>query len=151
MGELNESCLERDVADGDIKILKMMFEKKTSTKESGGNEFISNIFGQAVWSVLYNDEYVTEKELEYLQVYIDNGISSDPKLVLLEEMPEEDKPYNLVNSQYVEKDENYYKLMKMIGRDEADSGVQSDKKAKKKFDKKSNKKSDDKSGEKSNK
>ena len=95
----------------DIEIITLLFENGADTSYKFRNkvDLYSNPFGMAVWGILYNDSVVTDDELEFIQVIIDNGITHDNKLVLREELRTYDD-----NPHYVKKDDNYYLLMEMI-------------------------------------
>lgn len=108
-------CTWRSITDGDVEILKMMFENNVSTELGHGTGYYTNAFGKAVWAVLYNDEYVTDAELAFIQLFVDNGLSSDPGLLLIEEAP----VYCSFGPDYhadVARDSNYNQLMDIIGK-----------------------------------
>lgn len=113
------SCVRRPITEDDLEIVEMMFEKNASTELEKDHQrrcgYCSNMFGEAVWAVLYNDESVTDTELEFLQVFMDHGLSSDSTLLLIEELP---VGYG-VSSDYhddVTRDSNYDRLMEIIGK-----------------------------------
>lgn len=110
------NIIGRELTSEDIEILTLMFENSVSMDYSSTHQGVySNLFGKAVWSILYNDEYVTDVEIKFIQVFVENGFSEDANLLLYEE-----KPSNIFfSSEYnadVVKDDNYYLLMKMIDR-----------------------------------
>lgn len=108
-------CIGRTITEDDIEIVEMMFENNALTSFKKKPSCYSNMFGEAVWAVLYNDETVTDTELAFLQVFIDHGISSDSTLLLIEEIP----VGYVVSSEYhadVARDGNYDRLMEIIGR-----------------------------------
>lgn len=80
------SCIGRSITEDDIEIVEMMFENNVSTELKKSSEIYSNMFGKAVWAVLYNDEAVTDIELEFIRVFVDNGLSSDTELLLMDEV-----------------------------------------------------------------
>ncbi len=113
---LNE-VWSRSITNDDVKIIKLMFDKGASAGSPDtvpdDSSIYTNKLGYAAWVVLYNDEAVTDTEIEFVQVFIDNGFSKDDGFLLLEE-----KPSNVivdVNSD-VKKDDNYYKLLKMLNK-----------------------------------
>lgn len=105
----------RSITEDDVQIVKLMFKENASVEFSSKPLVCSNFFGEAVWAILYNNEKVTDTELEFLDVFIENGLSSDDKLLLYEE-----KPSNVSFSPQMytspEKDDNYMKLMELIGK-----------------------------------
>ncbi len=114
MDEYLGNLMTRPATEGDVEIIRAMFEHGASSKlKITDNEVYSNVFGKAVWAVLYNDETVTDGELEFLQVLIENNYASDNVLVLYE-----DKPSNVSFGnvhQNVRRDENYQRVMDLIG------------------------------------
>lgn len=109
-------CSGRAITEDDIEIVEMMFENNASTalKNPRIDSIYSNVFGKAVWVVLYNDESVTDTELDFLQVFIDHGFSSDRWLLLAEEAP---VGYSFSDEYYEKtKDSNYDRLMEIIGK-----------------------------------
>ncbi len=113
MEDLNGYCLNRSITEDDVEILKFMFDKNASTEIMGDCEYASNILGRAVWTVLYNDDKVTNTELEYIQVYIDNGFDSDPALLLMDEVPSN---YSYSFEDNCARDKNFEKLMRIINK-----------------------------------
>jgi len=75
--------------------------------------YYSNAFGMAVWGILYNDGVVTDDELEFIQVIIDNGVTHDDALILMEDLSSN---YHFSDEYHsdITKDDNYYLLMEMI-------------------------------------
>lgn len=112
MDDLLDKRFVQSICEGDVEIVKMMFEKNASTEVKKPPPCYSNAFGKAVWVVLYNDETVTDTELELIQTFIDYGLSSDPALTVWEEVPSN----YAVHCADVARDENYRRLMKMIGK-----------------------------------
>lgn len=112
MDDLLGERFVQSICEGDVEIVKMMFEKNASTEVKNPPPCYSNAFGKAVWVVLYNDETVTDTELELFQTFIDYGLSSDPALTVWEEVPSN---YH-VHYADVARDENYERLMEMIGK-----------------------------------
>lgn len=90
-----------------IMIVKFMFENNASTELEVRLAY-SNMLGKAVWAVLYNDEAVTDIELDFIQIFIDNGLSLSKEFKLKEEVPS--------SNANVTRNGNYYKLMDIIGR-----------------------------------
>lgn len=111
MEEYLKNMMGRDFTRDDIEIITLLFENGADTSYKFRNkvDHYSNPFGMAIWSVLYNDSVVTDDELEFIQVIIDNGITHDNELVLREELCTYDD-----NPHYVKKDNNYYLLMEII-------------------------------------
>ena len=108
------NIIGRTVTQDDVEIIKLMFSEGASTVLERKPHSYSNMFGLAAWSVLYNDNTVSDTELEFIQVFIDNGISSDNQLTLLENMPS-NYIYGSEYHENVKKDNNYYTLMEMLG------------------------------------
>lgn len=110
-----EKCIGRGITEDDIEIVEIMFENNASTELKKSSGYYSNIFGKAAWAVLYNDEAVTDTELEFIRVFVDNGLFSDTELLLMEEVPGN---YHF-SSEYhanVTKNSRYYQLMDIIGK-----------------------------------
>lgn len=110
-----EDCIGRSITEDDIDIVKIMFENNVSTELKIGSGGYSNIFGKAVWAVLYNDEAVTDIELEFIRLFVDNGLSSDTELLLMEEVPNN----YYFGSEYntnVTRNSKYDQLMDIIGK-----------------------------------
>ncbi len=110
------SLSDRKITQDDVRIVELMFENNASTAyKDTPYQVYSSLFGKAVWAVLYNDGEVTDTELEFIQVFIDNGLGSDENLLLYDE-----KPSNVYFSgkyyDNVKQDENYSALMKIIGK-----------------------------------
>lgn len=117
MDEYLGDIIGRPLTEGDVKIIEAMFEDDVAMnfKKNHPELVYSNMFGKAIWAVLYNDESVTDTEIKFIQVFIDNGVSLDENLLLYEE-----KPSNVYySSDYhddVLRDENYDKIMTIIGK-----------------------------------
>lgn len=110
-----KNIIGRGVTNDDIEIIKLLFEQGASTEYKKDSELYSNMLGIATWSVLYNDERVTNTEIEFIQVFIDNGITTDRQLILWEDVPGN----YYFSSEFhgnVVRDDNYYVLMETIGR-----------------------------------
>lgn len=110
--------LERSLTDDDVRIIELMFENNASTdtrRTYNGEGVYSNLFGEAVWNLLYNDETVTDTELAFLQVFIDNGLSSDDYILLHWDIPSN---YHFSPDIHFDvlKDDNYHEVMTIIGR-----------------------------------
>lgn len=107
----------RSITEDDLKILNKMFEvgAKSDYTELKPRVY-SNAFGQAVWAVLYNDESVTDLEIEFLQVLVDNGLDEDEHLVLYEEKGNNISYSDSEHYEGVKKDGNYEAVMKLMGR-----------------------------------
>lgn len=115
MDDYLENCSGRSITGDDIEIVRMMFENNVSTELTRRPDLYSNAFGKAIWVVLYNDETVTDTEIEFIQIFINNGLSSDTELLLMEETP----IHSYWGSEYpadVVKDSNYNQLMDIIGK-----------------------------------
>lgn len=110
-----DSCIDRSITQDDIEIVKMMFEYNAGMQLKNTPEFYSNVFGKAVWRVLYNDECVTDTELEFISLFADNGFSEDEAFLLVDEIPSAFSPGHEHRCDPA-KDENYDRLMKLIGR-----------------------------------
>ena len=97
-------CNGRSVTEDDIAIARMLFGKNAvrTVKNQGGA--YSNLYGKAVWAVLYNDQAVTDTELALLQLFAEQGISSDPEL-----------DCSSLSDNPAARDANYDKLMRTIG------------------------------------
>lgn len=110
-------CIERSITEEDIEIVEIMFENNVSTELEIelGNYYYSNMLGKAVWAVLYNDEAVTDIELDFIQTFIDNGLSPNKEFLLMEEVPSNYSFPPEYNAN-VTRNGNYYKLMDFIGR-----------------------------------
>lgn len=108
------NIIGRKLTNEDVQIIKLMFEKNASTSFEDQHEMMySNIFGMAVWRVLYNDEYVSDIEIEFIQVFVDNGLSEDENFVFYEDKPD----YVSFGSGYcfdVVQDENYEYLVHLV-------------------------------------
>lgn len=111
-------CVERSITEDDVKIAEMMFENNASTELKRPRDYFSNVFGKAVWAVLYNDDAVTDTELEFIRVFIDNGYSSDTDFLLLEDVPSNNhftqQYYDNANS--IAGTYNYDRLLAIIGK-----------------------------------
>ncbi|MCR5592843.1 MAG: hypothetical protein K6F79_03700 [Saccharofermentans sp.] len=105
----------RPVTEGDVRIAQMFFDADAETKFDTGVPYYSNIFGKAAWAILYNDDTVTDTEMEFLQVIIDNGFDHDACL-----MPVYDAPSNYYfgpeTHQDVARDDNYYEVWELAGK-----------------------------------
>ena len=112
--EYLDNIYNRPLTENDVKLLRKLTEEASTDYILDNPLVYSNAFGQAVWVVLYNDETVTDIEIEFLEVLIEHGIDSDEYLLLYEEMGNNISYSDRVFS--VEKDENYEKVMEMIGR-----------------------------------
>ena len=119
MEDFVDSLYERQITPEDVEIIKMMFEEDASTDlydPHGHPPYYSNMFGKAVWAVLYNDGdnglRVTDTEMEFIQVFIDNDIDSDYSLMFVEDVPSN---YMFSDSYYgpMEKDANYEELVRI--------------------------------------
>ena len=109
---------ERSVTSDDVEILRLMlsYDVDLPYYDTNMGYLYSNTFGAAFWSVTYNDAYVTDTELEFMDVLIDNGIDHDPELILFE-----NHPYNVVfASDFASdlvKDDNYYEIVHLANLD----------------------------------
>lgn len=118
MDDYLENCIGRSITGDDIEIVEMMFENDVSTElknSLGYYSYYSNAFGKAIWAVLYNDDTVTDTEIEFIQIFVDNGLSSDTALLLMEELPS----HYYFGPKYhadVARDSNYNQLMDIIGK-----------------------------------
>ena len=119
MEDFINSLYDRQITEDDVEIIKMMFEEGASTDlydPLGHPPYYSNIFGKAVWAVLYNDGdnglRVTDTELEFIQVFIDNGLYADYDLMFVEDVPSN---YYFPDSYYgpIEQDANYEELIRI--------------------------------------
>ena len=116
--EFLESLISRKVTEDDIEILNLMFENRAGSEYmyEGGTDsgnLYSNALGQAAFSVLYNDESVTDLELELLHIIENHGITSDPQLILYEDIPS-NIFVSCGNDGYVAKDDNYRELLEIV-------------------------------------
>ena len=109
---------ERSVTSDDVEILKLLFSYDVDmpSYDTDRGYMYSNAFGAAFWAVTYNDAYVTDTELEFMDVFIDNGIDRDSGLLLYE-----DHPYNVVFADDfasdLVKDDNYYEIVHLANLD----------------------------------
>ncbi len=111
-----DSCIGRVITDDDVEIVKTMFANNVSTEIEEHRIYYSNMFGKAVWTVLYNnDEMVTDTELEWIQIFIDNGLFSDTRLLLMEELSTGYRREPKYHSN-VTKNSNYNQLMDILGK-----------------------------------
>lgn len=103
----------REFTREDIEIIKILFENGADTSYKLRVHYYSNAFGMAVWGILYNDGVVTDDELEFIQVIIDNGVTHDDALILMEDLSSN---YHFSDEYHsdITKDDNYYLLMEMI-------------------------------------
>lgn len=103
----------REFTREDIEIIKILFENGADTSYKLRVHYYSNALGMAVWGILYNDGVVTDDELEFIQVIIDNGITHDDALILMEDLSSN---YHFSDEYHsdITKDDNYYLLMEMI-------------------------------------
>ena len=105
----------RPVTEGDVRIAQMLFDADAETEFDTGVPYYSNVFGKAAWAILYNDDTVTDTEMEFLQVIIDNGFDHDACL-----MPVYDAPSNYYfgpeTHQDVARDDNYYEVWELAGK-----------------------------------
>jgi hypothetical protein len=100
------------ITAGDVEVLKLLFEKGAATScDRCRSSCYSNYLGEAAWMVLYNDGIVTDTEMDFMQVFIDNGITSDSGFRLYGESGIYD---SWVHSDVV-MDENYDALLDMVG------------------------------------
>ena len=109
-----DGCANRSITEDDVEILKLMFENNASTEAKTRKGWgYSNTFGKAVWAVLDYDESITDTELEFIQVVVDNGVASDAEFLFAEEVKAAlaDKYYR-----DIVRDGNYNQLMSIIGR-----------------------------------
>ncbi|MCD7724048.1 MAG: hypothetical protein LUI12_00595 [Clostridiales bacterium] len=110
-----DEMIGRTLTSGDIDILNRMFENNAAMEFGGKGYYYSNYFGMACWNVLYNDETVTDAELEFVKVFLNNGFYNDEGFVLCEDIP--DNHYFGDNYHFdVIKDANYYELVSLITR-----------------------------------
>ncbi len=117
MDEYLDMVSSRSITEDDLKILNKMFEVGAKSDYTESDPLVySNAFGQAVWAVLYNDESVTDLDLEFLQVLVDNGLDEDEHLILYEEKGDNIHYSDSENYEGVKKDENYEAVMKLMGR-----------------------------------
>ena len=103
----------REFTREDIEIIKILFENGADTSYKLRVHYYSNAFGMAVWGILYNDGIVTDDELEFIQVIIDNGVTHDDALILMEDLSSNYHFSDEYHSDII-KDDNYYLLMEMI-------------------------------------
>lgn len=102
----------REFTRDDIEIITLLLENGADTSYKLRVHYYSNAFGMAVWGILYNDGAVTDDELEFMQVIIDNGITHDDALILKEDLSSN---YHFSDEYQtdVKKDDKYYLLMEM--------------------------------------
>jgi hypothetical protein len=115
--ELFIRCMDgRTVTASDVEILELLFENGAATTCDicQATDDYSNIFGEAVWMVLYdNDDVltVTDTELDFIQVFIDNG-GSDSGL----RFGTETAIYDALYYNGAVMDDNYFALLDMVGK-----------------------------------
>ena len=78
LDSLLAACNDRPVTEDDVKIARMLFDHHAAMTVKLNAYGYSNLLGEAAWSVLYNDERVTDTELALLQVFREHGLNSDP-------------------------------------------------------------------------
>lgn len=105
----------RTITSEDVDILKSLFENNASTEFEEMSSRYSNYFGKACWYVLYNDETVTDTELEFIKVFSDNGFYNDEGFVLYEDLSD-DESFSDAWCFDVTKDDNYYELLDLVMR-----------------------------------
>ena len=113
MQDYLNSMIGREFTREDIEIIKILFKNGADTSYKLRVHYYSNAFGMAVWGILYNDGVVTDDELEFIQVIIDNGVTHDDALILMEDLSSN---YHFSDEYHsdITKDDNYYLLMEMI-------------------------------------
>ena len=121
MEDFMNELYQREITDDDIEIISLMFEEGASTElylPYGSQPGYSNIFGEAVWIVMYNDYEteleITDNDLKFLNVFIDNGYSEDPELITVRDVPSN---YMYPDGYYqdIRQDANYSELMSLTG------------------------------------
>ena len=105
----------RTITSEDVDILKSLFENNASTEFEGSSSCYSNYFGIACWYVLYNDETVTDTELEFIKVFLDNGFYNDEGFVLYEDLSDDENFFDGWCFD-VTKDDNYYEIIDLVMR-----------------------------------
>lgn len=117
MEEYLENMIGREFTRDDIEIITLLFENNADTSYKLRIHYYSNPFGMAVWGVLYNDGIVTDDELEFMQVIIDNGITHDSELILMEDLSSN---YHFSDEYHsnMKKDDNYYLLVELIRKED---------------------------------
>lgn len=113
MEDYLENMIGREFTRDDIEIINLLFENNADTSYKAKIYYYSNPFGMAVWGILYNDGIVTDDELEFIQVIIDNGITYDKELILIENLSSNHSFSDEYHSN-IKKDDNYYLLIEMI-------------------------------------
>ncbi len=113
--EYLDMVAQRPLTEGDVEIAQMLFDENCDTSFDTGVPYYSNVFGKAAWVILYNDDTVTDIEIEFLQVFIDNGFNHDACL-----MPVYDVPSNYYFGPEthvdVAHDDNYYEVWELAGK-----------------------------------
>ncbi len=110
---LNEASV-RTITQDDIEIAQMLFDADCDTSYDSNVPYYSNLFGKAVWAVLYNDDEVTDTEIGFLEVFTGNGLDSDSSLMLVYEVPS-NYLFGPETHEGVERDDNYYHVLEMAG------------------------------------
>lgn len=112
--EYLDMVANRPITEGDVRIAQMLFDENSDTSFGTGVPYYSNIFGKAAWAALYNDDTVTDTEIEFIQVIIDNGFDSDPCLMLVYDAPS-NYYFGPETHADVARDDNYYYVLDVAG------------------------------------
>ena len=80
---LNHVIVERrELTDNDVAILKILLENGATYKLDSEGPFYSNALGEAAFYLLFMDGELDDRDMEYLQVFVDNGCATDGKFDL---------------------------------------------------------------------
>ncbi len=110
------SCINgRAITSEDIDILNCMFKNNASTEYTEKDYEYSNYFGMACWQILYNDETVTDTELKFISIFLDNGFYNDESFVLSEDIPSSHSFGDSYRFDVI-KDDNYYEVVNLVTR-----------------------------------
>lgn len=112
--EYLENASSRPLTEDDVQIAQMLFDADAETEFDSRVPYYSNLFGKAVWVILYNDETVSDTEMEFLQVFIDNGFDHDAFLMPVYEVPS-NYLFGPETHEDVARDDNYYEVLGMFG------------------------------------
>ncbi len=105
----------RQIEEDDIRIIRLLLDGGCDTDVCKDTIcFYSNLFGRAVWTVLYNDDYVTDTELEFIEVITDYGFDHDDSLMLVYDVPS-NYLFGPETHEDVRQDENYHELLRRCG------------------------------------
>lgn len=115
MEEYLSGLCTRSLTDDDLTILELLLEEDCETEFGNRNSSLySNAFGLAVWAVLYNDDTVTDNEVRFVEILVENGFDRDNFLILAENAPSN---YLFGPETHIDvlHDDNYYEVLELTG------------------------------------